>query len=167
GKLQEMAGDDWLRSHEVPIPLQDPVLGRLTWEKVYASWTWTFAVPLTDGHSIRAYTLSDATWDPLSGESLPRIRALVEWLRENEPSLREKVAAEMFEEWREDYWDTDTDGVAAPEKLAARLRLVEITFVPDGLAYLWYHFDSAHGPGQIRLGLDSTGAVAIKPGYPW
>jgi hypothetical protein len=151
----------------MPIPIEDPVLGRLTWEKVYERWTWAFAVPLADGSAVRAYTLPDGDWDALSRESLPRIRALVEWLRGNEPSLRARVAAEMFEEWREDYWDPHTDGVATPKGLAARLRLVEVTFVPDGLAYLEYHFDSAFGPGAIRLGLDSTGAAAIKPGYPW
>ena len=151
----------------MPTPIEDPVLGRLTWDKVYGEWTWTFAVPLADGSAVRAYTLPDAAWDPLDLESLPRIRALVEWLRGNEPSLRARVAAEMFEEWREDYWDPYTDGAATPELLAARLRLVEVILVPDGLAYLEYHFDSAFDPGAIRLGLDSTGAVAIKPGYPW
>jgi hypothetical protein len=91
----------------------------------------------------------------------------VEWLGGNEPSLRAHVAAEMLEQWRADHWDPATDGPATAERLAARLRLVEVTFVPDGLAYLWYDFDAAADPGRIRLGLDSTGAVAIKPGYAW
>jgi hypothetical protein len=153
--------------NDVPVIIEDPVLGRLTWEKVYGRWTWTFAVPLTSGNAARAYTLPDAGWEPPGGESLHRIRALVEWLGGNEPSLRAHVAAEMLEQWRADYWDPGTDGPATAERLAARLRLVEVTFVPDGLAYLWYDFDAAAGPGQIRLGLDSTGAVAIKPGYAW
>src|SRR5690242_21456013 len=76
------------RSNAMPTPIEDPVLGRLTWDKVYGAWTWTFAVPLADGSAIRANMLPDAAWDPLNLDSLPRIRALVEWLRGNEPSLR-------------------------------------------------------------------------------
>ncbi|HEX4610905.1 MAG TPA: hypothetical protein VH092_22130 [Urbifossiella sp.] len=77
------------------------------------------------------------------------------------------MAAEMFEAWRADFWDARADGEAAPERLAARLRLIEVTFASDGLAYLHYEFDSASGPGQIRLGLNSTCEVAIQPAYPW
>jgi len=151
----------------VPTPIEDPVLGRLSWERVYGRWTWTFSVPLTDGNAARAYTLPAAAWNPLNGESLPRIRSLGEWLAGNEPSLRAHIAAEICAEWRADYWDPDTDGAATPARLAARLRLIEITFVSDGLGYLWYDFGSAHGLGQIRLGLDATGAVVIKPSRPW
>jgi hypothetical protein len=132
-------------------PIEDPVLGRLTRDRLYGRWTWSFAVTLPDGSSVRAYTLPEAAWDPLCGASLPGIRPLVGWLRENEPSLRARVAAEMFEPWRLDYWDPDMDAVATP----------------DGLAYLEYHFDSFAGPGAIRLGLDSTGEVVIRPTYPW
>ena len=35
----------------MPTPFEDPVLGRVAWDKVYGAWTWTFAVPLTDGYA--------------------------------------------------------------------------------------------------------------------
>jgi hypothetical protein len=146
--------------------IEDPVLGRLVWERVYERWCWTFPVSLDDGLTVRAYALPHPDWDPLSDEHLPRIRALVVWLRENAASLRARVVAEMFDEWRLDYWNSEADGDPTPEFLAGRLRLMEITLVPNGLAYLEYHFDSVFGPGAIRLGITSTGEVVIKPQYP-
>jgi hypothetical protein len=150
----------------MPEFIDDDMLGRLSREWIYAAWTWAFVVTLPGGADVPANMLHDPEWDPLGEESLPRIRALAGWLRENEPTVRARVAGSTFDEWRADYAEPQQDGITL-EWWAAALRLAEVTFLPDGEAHLVYLFDTASGPRSIWLVLDEAGAFAVEPGFPW
>jgi hypothetical protein len=146
--------------------VEDPVLGRMTWREVYASHTWACSVAI-GGRTVEAHAVPESGWDPLSSDSLAAMRSIVEWLRGNEPVLRERIGAELFEVWQLDYADPETDAGVNAEAWAARLRLGEISFLSNGLAHLVYDFDTTVGRRSVWLTLSPSGEITGGPGFPW
>jgi hypothetical protein len=144
--------------------IQDPLLGPLAWNEPLERWEFVLK---TESGPVDAMILADPCWDPLGPEPLERTRASAFWIGANEPHLRARVAAAMFEEWWTDYGDPVVDESVELANFAGVLRLGEVTYAADGLAYLWYVNDHQAGGELIRLQIDPAGEIVTPPATPW
>ena len=113
--------------------IQDPLLGLLTWDETW----WRFEAGLIAGRSVEALIIPEPGWNPFSDESRSRIRACLDWVRANEPSIRAHIGADMFDWWLDSY-ATEEDEVSTPEQFAAVIELEGVSFYSDRLARLVY-----------------------------
>lgn len=112
--------------------------------------------------------LPDPDWDPFGPELLERTRASVQWIKANEPSLRGSVAAKAIDGWWRDFGEPDMDsGLLERANFADTLKLVEVTYVVDGVAYLLHHDLYPAGGHMIQLQIGSSGEIIVEPSIPW
>lgn len=112
------------------MTVNDEVLGLLTWDNDQAMWTFE-AGPIND-RPVRGAILPEGRRNPLAGVRLETVRACVEWVRENEPAVREYLTAEVFDWWQDAYGDQEGAAFRTPEEFRARLSLRCIYFFYDG-----------------------------------
>jgi len=141
-------------------PIQDPLLGPLAWD-AEAGW-WKFDAGPIAGRSVEALIIPDPDWDPMSEASRSRIRACLDWIRENESAIRSHIGADMFDWWLDSYARED-DEVHTPEEFAATIELEGITFAADGLARLVYDDRNLVGAHGIWLSVGPNGEFSDGP----
>lgn len=139
-------------------PIQDPLLGPLTWDETW----WKFDAGPILGRSVEALIIPDPSWDPLSEASRARIRACLDWIRSNEPSIRAHIGTDMFDWWLDSY-ASEEDEVHTPEEFAAAIELEGITFAADGLARLVYDDRNLVGGHGIWLSVGPNGEFSDGP----
>src|SRR5262245_38139135 len=141
-------------------PVQDPLLGPLTWD-ADRGW-WTFDAGPIGGRSVEALIIPDPTWEPMSEASRSRIRACLDWVQANEPAIQSHIGADMFDWWCGSYAQEE-DEVSTPEEFAAAIELEGITFAADGLARLVYDDANLVGGHGIWLSVGPTGEFSDGP----
>src|SRR5262249_42978440 len=102
----------------------------LTWDDDQAMWTFE-AGPVGDC-PVRGAILPEDRRSPLAGVQLETVRACVEWVRENEPSIREHLTAEVFDWWQDNAGGQGDAVARTVEESGARLPLRCIYFFYDG-----------------------------------
>jgi hypothetical protein len=146
------------------MTVNDEGLGLLTWDDDQVMWT--FEAGPVGGRSVRGAILPEDCRVPLAGVQLETVRALVRWVRQNEPSVREHLTAEMFDWWRDTSGDQAGAAAPTPEEFRARLTLTCVYFFDDGskakVAYelAGWILSVTVGPG----GAFEAGANVFEPG---
>jgi hypothetical protein len=112
-------------------PIEDAVLGRLTWDGRFNEWGARFAV--TPGLLVEV-CLTPAG-DEADDVTVARGRDFVHWLRQNEPAARRFAAAELLDVFN-GAWN-DGEPLSA-QAFADRITLGTAGVTPDGGAVLYY-----------------------------
>jgi len=137
------------------------VLGAITWDEENR-W-WRFDVGTFRGRPAGGLAHPEPNWDPLSGESLTRLRACVAWVRANEPRIRAHIAAEMFAWWLDAYYDPEIDDVTTPEQFCDRIEFAGLSFYSDGLVQVVYDDRGLIGGHSITLSVGPNGEFSDGP----
>jgi hypothetical protein len=133
------------------------VLGRLTWDEQFSSWTG--GVDLNpDFHT------AISIWGPKEDrlQHFPVARESLLWLRVHEPEARSQVAAEMVELYN-DSW-TDEEKPITTQEFADRIALMRASLGEDGSLLLSYDdgemamfgrhvLDASFGPNKDYQGI--------------
>jgi hypothetical protein len=142
-------------------PIQDPILGVLTWDDK-DRW-WRFDAGPVAGRSIGAIAGPEPNWDPVSEDSLKWMRACVQWIRANVPAIREYIAREMFDWWLDSYYDEEIDEVTTPEGFRDTIELDGISFYANGKASVVYNDHNLVGGHAICLSVGPNGEFSDGP----
>jgi hypothetical protein len=140
----------------------DDILGPVTWDEEYR-W-WKFEAGPTGGPPIRGKIIPEDEGALPSEEWLRLIRACVVWLRANEPQLRHRVAADMFDYWCQTYRD-DEDEVDSPEAFAAAIRTTGLNFTEGGRAEVFYDDAGLFGNHGIWVEVNPAGEFVRGPDF--
>jgi hypothetical protein len=92
------------------------------------------------------------------------IRACVVWLRANEPQLRQRVAADMFDYWCQTYRD-DEDEVDSPEAFAAAISTTAVNFSEGRQAEVFYDDAGLFGNHGIWVEVNAAGEFVRGPDF--
>jgi uncharacterized protein (TIGR03067 family) len=113
-------------------PIDDPVLGRLTWDDDY-DW-WEAQVELSPGPAIDVHVEPGDEKDDVTAVAGGREFFL--WLRRHEPAARGFAAAELLDTHNRSW--NDGEPISAGT-FADRMTLESVGIDPDGGASLYYH----------------------------
>lgn len=112
------------------MTMNDEMLGLMTWHDDQAMWTFE-AGPIA-GRSVRGAIFPGERRNPLAGVRLDKVRTCIQWIRENEPTVREYLVAEGFDAWRDNCGDNANTTICTPEEFRTRITLAFICFFYDG-----------------------------------
>jgi hypothetical protein len=113
-------------------PIEDPVLGRLTWDDNF-DW-WEAQIELKPGLTIDAHVELGSAQDDVAAVAAGR--EFIRWLRQHEPAARRFAAAELLDT-HNDCWN-DGKPISA-RTFAGRMTLESVGITPGGGASLYYH----------------------------
>jgi hypothetical protein len=137
----------------------DPILGRVNWIHGLRGGEWRFAFTVDQGPAIAASVFpglppDDPGWD--------EVRTHIAWLQKNERLVRSRIATELFDQWKENWYDAEAEEVPI-ERLQDAITLVGVNFYEDRQPELVYtdrgHFDEQ----LIVVVLNSDGEFARGP----
>jgi hypothetical protein len=141
--------------------IHDPLLGAL--ERGEGLWVFT-AGPLP-GWPVEGFIVPSPDWDPLGEPTRSGIRACLDWIRQNEPAIRARIAAEMFNRWRASHAER-AKRVRTPAEFAAAIKLEQIGFHSDGSARLVYDDGGLVRGAGIWISVGPNGEFASGPEVP-
>jgi hypothetical protein len=145
----------------MPEPIQDPVLGSITWEE--ADRWWRFDVGTFGGRKISGVMCPEPGWDPVSDPPLAQLRAIVSWIRANEPAIRAHITAEMFQWWLDAYYDPEIDDVTTPEGFREAISIAGLGYYSDQSAQVIYDDGDLIGGHSITLHVGPNGEFSRGP----
>jgi hypothetical protein len=99
---------------------------------------------------------------PLSERALAEIRARICWLRDNEPAVRDFIAAKMFDGWLRNWYDQGIDPVTTRDQFRDRVWLAGLTVLEDRVA-LAYNYVQLFGGHAIVVTIASQGSFDGAP----
>lgn len=141
----------------------DDTLGPVTWDGEYRWWKFEAGPP--GGPPIRGKIIPEGEGALPPEEWLRLIRACVAWLRANEPRLRHRVAADMFDYWCQTYCNED-DEVETVGQFAAAIRTTGVNFTEGcPAAEVFYDDAGLFGNHGIRVEIDPAGAFVRGPDF--
>jgi uncharacterized protein (TIGR03067 family) len=113
-------------------PVEDPVLGRLTWDDNY-DW-WEAQVELKPGLAVEVHVTPGDGKDDVT--AVAGGREFIRWLRRHEPAARRFAAAELLNTHNGSWNDGEPISVRT---FAGRITLEGVGIDSDGGASLYYH----------------------------
>lgn len=93
---------------------------------------WIFEAGLIAGRTVLGAIFPEERLNPLGGVQLEKIRSCIQWIKENEPTIREHVVAEGFDWWRDNCCEKENASICTPKEFRTRLALACICFFYDG-----------------------------------
>ncbi|HWG44882.1 MAG TPA: hypothetical protein VN688_19065, partial [Gemmataceae bacterium] len=94
---------------------------------------------LPAGRAIPGTIVPEDRRRPLFEQGLDEIRDCVRWVRENEPTIRQYIADEMFEGWLNGWYDEEIDTITTKDEFHAAISLSGINILENCRASLCYN----------------------------
>ena len=132
-------------------PIDDPVLGRLTWN---AKYEW-YEGELARGGSAVSISL-DAGGEPEPAAALRRARAVAAELDRHAAAAQDYAAAELLDLKTENWLDDDEPAVTA-EEFRRRMTLESIAFSPDRTVTFYHNDGDLFAGHAIQVVMDEEG----------
>ncbi|WP_020473596.1 DUF2262 domain-containing protein [Zavarzinella formosa] len=129
--------------------IDDPLLGRLTWD--HSQNLWTGQAMLRTGRRVKL--VLDPTDKPLDRALLLAGQGLA-WVQGNEEQARLAVADDYLAVFNREWTE---EGPITREEFARRIELIEIGFGPDGAPNLWYDDGDLFAGHSISAYFDANG----------
>ena len=142
-------------------PFDDPILGHVVWNQERDLWDST--VRLESGASFACSITPEDYRIPLQQQGLDEIKISIEWLINNEPLLRQRVAEAMFDWWQETWYDDEIDTVSSPKEFAETITLEGVNVYEDRQTHVHFRDGDLMGGHGIALTIDSSGAITDGP----
>ena len=142
-------------------PINDPVLGLLEWNAESSQWKTQLQLPT--GALFECSIHPDDHRIPLQLQGLEQIRSTIQWLRNNEPELRGRIAAAMFDWWLEGWYDEEIDTVTSKQEFAETISLAAVDVYEDLKHHVHYDDGDMIGGHGIILTIDSNGTITDGP----
>jgi hypothetical protein len=144
-----------------PKPIDDEVLGRVTWDR--RRGYWRFEVALPSGRVVPGTIASLDRSYPLPPPVLEEIRECVRWVRDNEPAVRRHVARELYEGWRNGMYEEEIEYVPPVEQFREAITLVGVNVYEDRKARAVYDAGNLFGGDWIEQAVGRGGAFDGEP----
>jgi hypothetical protein len=137
--------------------IHEEQLGRLTWDPPRGCWTGE--VELFPGQLVQLGIYQEVDlWAALTAA-----RSTLDRIGENEYDLRQSAAAELIDDYNEEWNDGPLP--LDEEEFSKRMRLTAITFFPNGEAELFYD-DGGLFERQTILIAVGAGGTFLDVGFP-
>jgi hypothetical protein len=142
-------------------PIDDAALGPVAWNESTREWEFSTSVP--ERGVVRGRIVREAWETPLGERELSAIRERVQWVRENEQSVRERIAGKMFDGWWLNGYDAEVHTVTTKQGFRDAIQLAAIDILEDGLPMLTYADAELFGGHVIVLNLTPDGEIDGEP----
>ena len=137
----------------------DPILGHVAWDDQRHGWQ---CHPILQSGKPIPCTIFPED-ERLTSKGLDELCRCVRWLQHNEPAVRERITAIMFQGWWEGWYDEEIDTVNTKEQFREAISLSGINVYEDWKADLIYNDGHLFGGHAIVLTIGPDGDFIYDP----
>jgi len=143
-------------------PFVDPEFGVFTWNNQYKWWSTNFSA---GDLKMRVNLMLEVEDNEFAELWNTTIRPRLQWLRQNEPTLRLRVAEKMFSWWVQGWRDPEIDEVDSVEGFANTIMTQGVNIHEDALLEVHFEDGNLLGGHGIYCSVGDNGEIVEDPTF--